>query len=347
MKRLIEILMDCFIRLFFQIHADEIEALPEVLAEKVYLLPDLLRKSRAQGTDKKYSYAFQRFQKWVISNGLGSGDALPAKALVVAMYLASLIQSAKSSNPVIAAFYAIKWYHEMCGVDSPTNSKLVTNVLESSKRMFAKPKNRKEPIDVNIISKIYDSMYEEGNIKSQRMICAFLIAFAGFLRSSELLNIRICDIVFNVAYMAIFIESSKTDKYRDGAWVMIAKTGTKLCPVENVMKYIKWSQLKDDEYLFCNICLTGKGYKVRKTNKQMSYTNLRQLFLEAMGGHVTDVNKYCLHSLRAGGATVAANNGVKDRLFKRHGRWASENAKDGYIKDSVHERLIVSSSLGL
>ncbi|KAL5497418.1 hypothetical protein EMCRGX_G013885 [Ephydatia muelleri] len=42
-----------------------------------------------------------------------------------------------------------------------------------------------------------------------------------------------------------------------------------------------------------------------------------------------------MHSLRAGGATAAANAGVPDRLFKRHGRWKSESAKDGYVKDSV------------
>ena len=34
--------------------------------------------------------------------------------------------------------------------------------------------------------------------------------------------------------MVIFIESSNADVYRDGAWVMIAKTNTKLCPVRNV-----------------------------------------------------------------------------------------------------------------
>ncbi|KAH3702743.1 hypothetical protein DPMN_077769 [Dreissena polymorpha] len=41
----------------------------------------------------------------------------------------------------------------------------------------------------------------------------------------------------------------------------------------------------------------------------------------------------------AGGATAAANNGIPDRLFKRHGRWLSETAKDGYVKSSVDERL--------
>ena len=54
-----------------------------------------------------------------------------------------------------------------------------------------------------------------------------------------------------------------------------------------------------------------------------------------------------MHSLRAGDATTAANAEVPDRLFKRHGRWKSETAKDGYIKDAVEKRLDVSKRLGL
>ena len=56
--------------------------------------------------------------------------------------------------------------------------------------------------------------------------------------------------------------------------------------------------------------------------------------------------QFGLHSLRSGGASAAANAGV-DRFFKRHGRWRSENAKDGYVKDSLDERLKVSRNLGL
>ena len=56
---------------------------------------------------------------------------------------------------------------------------------------------------------------------------------------------------------------------------------------------------------------------------------------------------YGLHSLRAGGASAAANTGVPDRLFKRHGRSKSDKAKDGYIKDSVHSLLSVSLSRGI
>ena len=60
-----------------------------------------------------------------------------------------------------------------------------------------------------------------------------------------------------------------------------------------------------------------------------------------------DKSKFGLHSLRSGGASVAANKGIADRLFKRHGRWRSDNAKDGYVKDDVEQLLQVSKNLGI
>ena len=60
-----------------------------------------------------------------------------------------------------------------------------------------------------------------------------------------------------------------------------------------------------------------------------------------------DAKQFGLHSLRSGGATAAAQAGVPDRLFKRHGRWRSESAKDGYIKDSMPALMSVSESLNL
>ena len=53
--------------------------------------------------------------------------------------------------------------------------------------------------------------------------------------------------------------------------------------------------------------------------------------LEAFKDIVPDTSAIGRHSLRSGGATAAANAGVPNRLFKRHGHWASELAKDGYV----------------
>lgn len=60
-----------------------------------------------------------------------------------------------------------------------------------------------------------------------------------------------------------------------------------------------------------------------------------------------DIAAFSTHSLRAGGASAAANAGVADRLFQRHGRWKSVSAKNGYIDDNLESRWLVSQRLGI
>ena len=40
----------------------------------------------------------------------------------------------------------------------------------------------------------------------------------------------------------------------------------------------------------------------------MSYTRLREIFIEAFKPHVLDITKFGLHSLSSGGASAAANH---------------------------------------
>ena len=150
-----------------------------------------------------------------------------------AAHLMSLIQTSNSASPVINAFYSIKWFHSVLNFVSPTDGSLVSNILESAKRKLAKPISKKEPITSELLDKMYTRLFSDGNVKNQR-ICACLISYAGFLRSNELLNIKRCDILIYNTHMSIFIESSKTDKYRDGAWVVLSRTRRSLCPVENL-----------------------------------------------------------------------------------------------------------------
>ena len=148
--------------------------------------------------------------------------------------------------------------------------------------------------------------------------------------------------------MSLFIEKSKTDIYRDGSWLIIARTATNLCPVKNLELYFSYGNLEYSEnYLFRNITKCSGSYRFRNDNKPLSYTRMGEIFIEAFSPFVNNIKEYGLHSLRAGGASAAANAGVPDRLFKRHGRWKSETAKDGYVKDNFDERLFVSQNLGL
>lgn len=74
---------------------------------------------------------------------------------------------------------------------------------------------------------------------------------------------------------------------------------------------------------------------------------MREIFLRALSEVGVEPRKFGLHSLRSGGATAAANADIPDRLFKALGRWRSETAKDGYVKDNINNILSVSKNLGL
>ena len=56
----------------------------------------------------------------------------------------------------------------------------------------------------------------------------------------------------------------------------------------------------------------------------ISYTLAREFLLNSLVELSFPNSSYVLHSVRSGGA--AANAGISDRLFKRHGRWKSHRA---------------------
>ena len=105
-------------------------------------------------------------------------------------------------------------------------------------------------------------------------------------------------------------------------------------------------RIDSELFLFRQITKSGKG-EYQRDGGAVSYTTMREQFKKEVKelGYPADV--FGLHSLRAGSASAAANAGVSDRLFKRHGRWRSDNAKDGYIEDSMDKRLSVTRLLGI
>ena len=85
-------------------------------------LPDLwvplttaMTASRQQQTKQTYDYAFKALVNWCKSTGQMS---LPASAETVALYFVSLFQAGACKSSVHKAFYAIKWFHSLNGVNS-------------------------------------------------------------------------------------------------------------------------------------------------------------------------------------------------------------------------------------
>ena len=104
---------------------------------------------------------------------------------------------------------------------------------------------------------------------------------------------------------------------------------------------------KDSQrFLFRHIMQTKVGKRL-KDGGVLCYSTLRDLFKAKVKQLGYPAQQFGLHSLRAGGALAAANAIILDHLFKQHGRWKFENAKDGYVQDSIEKCLSVTKNIGL
>ena len=170
-------------------------------------------RSKAPATVKKYAGGFSRWKKWADSKPCT--DSFPVRPFQLALYLAFLTQSAKTSAPIKEAVHSLSWAHQLAVVKDPTDHWLVKQVLAGSKHILAHKTTKKEPIMPEILNKMFDKFVMPASqlpIVCTMSIC--LLGYAGFLQFSELASLRECDISFYDEHMKVFIESSKTDQFR-------------------------------------------------------------------------------------------------------------------------------------
>lgn len=303
--------------------------------------------AKADSTTERYSRAFEKFRVWAAS--YKEISVLPTNFLHVATYLEFLLQSNSSYSALEAAVYGIRWAHDLFGLSNPCDSNLVKGILESAKRSLSRPIVKKEPVTPDMVFSICQKFASaNANLSDLRTAAICVTAFAGFLRFNELANLRCCDVKFcKDKYVELFIAKSKTDIYRNGNVVLLAKTGHITCPYNLLNRYIQAAGIDFSSNLMffrsLHFVKSNASYTLRSTG--ISYTRTREVVLHAFSQLGYSTKLFGLHSLRSGGATAAANAGVNDRLFKRHGRWRSDKAKDGYVKDNLEALLSVSKSL--
>ena len=302
--------------------------------------------SRAVSTTSKYVNAFLRWKQWAQQyEGI---SILPVKESEFALYLQHVGDTTASKSAVEEAVNSISWIQQTAGFPPVSASPFVGVVVDGLQRQLAKPKVRKEPVSSDMVTTLVESLGPNPTLADVRLVAACLLAYSAFLRYDELAKLRCCDVTFNDKHMEVHIVSSKTDQYRQGDSVMVARTGSLTCPVAMLERYYAMAAITKESRLrlFRGITATKSGERLRSQGG-LSYTRLRELFLQKLRCLGFDAKQFGLHSLRAGGATAAAQAGIPDRLFKRHGRWRSELAKDGYVKDSMLSLLSVSQSLNL
>ena len=145
----------------------------------------------------------------------------PAAAHHFVLHLQHIAQTTGSKAAMEEATYSLAWVHSIAGIPSPTDNPFVKTSVEGLRKMLSKPVQKKEPITTDMLKEMVQDTLKEGTLSSVRLIAPYLLAFAGFLRFNELINIRPCDLSFCHNMLKLFLPQSNTDQLRKGNKVVI------------------------------------------------------------------------------------------------------------------------------
>ena len=98
--------------------------------------------------------------------------------------------------------------------------------LEGLQRELAKPVAKKEPVTVEILEAMVKDAEGSGTLSDLRLVTACLLSFAGFLRSSELVELRPCDCSVTTQMLKVNIVKNNNDQLRHGSELLIARTNS-------------------------------------------------------------------------------------------------------------------------
>ena len=307
-------------------------------------LPGVMRNARATNTLKVYDAAWQRWIKW--ATPFHEVCVCPADPYMIALYMLKVGAATQSVSMILHTVQAIAWGHSMRGFESPTLSVWVREVVNGLKRKYSQVRKSKEPLSLNKLIEIM-SLCNKKSLTDLRNTCCMVLGFFVFLRCEEILGIKRNHMVFHDTHLEIVLPNSKTDKLRQGNRVLIAKLHDSHCPVTFVNLYLASTKIKDTEqkFIFRRIVTANSHQFLTLLDEPMKYGNLRDILARKFEQVNLNPKLYGMHSLRAGGCSAVANKGIADRLFQKHGRWASSASKDGYVTDSISKLLLVTKSL--
>ena len=317
------------------------------LVELASSLPKLLLNSKATSTTLHYSYGWNRWKTW--SKSKIGVQYLPAQPMFVALYLRHLLDSAKSASPIDTAVYSIRWGHSMAGLPSPTDHPFVKATHESCRRILAKPRKPKEPVQPHMLEELVRAHGSIGASASDlRLLFIVLVGYSGFLRISEILSIQIKHINITSEGMSIFLPSRKNDQFRSGNRVYIARSNKSSCPVSLTERLLEMLPNNHDScYPVVRRLKFSKGVQSFHESRGISYTTAKDLIKSHLGVFFDDLSKLGTHSLRSGGASDSGCQHLSDMSMQSHGGWRCVQSKNKFVQPSVSKLFEVSKNLSI
>ena len=273
-----------------------------------------LRASLAVSTRAAYDSATRSFIEFAILYNCLSPDRflLPALEDTLMLFTTYLASSLKPQS-IKVYLYGIRSLHLDHGFPDPLAHALhLRRLLRGIKRTKGTPRDSRLPVTPSLLRAFY-CLLNTSSYDHRMLWAALLVAFFGFLRSSELLALHHGDLTRVPSGYCIAIRASKVDPFRQGATVRVTTTGDALLCAVRALDHLLANQQVVQGPVFRFQCGT-----------QLSRQKLNLLIHELAQRVGIPAQRYSSHSFRIGAASTAAAMGIPDWKIRALGRWASD-----------------------
>jgi hypothetical protein len=285
----------------------------------------ILSQSLAAATQDAYGTGQRAFAHFCAAHGVPIDEQVPASAELLIAFITYLHSTGKNLLASTIATYLchVKMLFRMVGASVSAFDDTRLQLAMRAIKRTAKRSSGKSPRLPITFWLVQDMISQLDLTRQDHLAAAAAISVGshGLFRSGEialrignsnLLRRTDASFAHDGSYVSISLAESKTDVFRQGVTIRVARTGTPSCPVGLLQaQYDNAPDKSPTAPLF------------QKSNgKALSYVDLTNA-IKALTTQLGLVGNYSGHSLRVGGATSLALMGFQDHEIQTLGRWRS------------------------
>lgn len=284
---------------------------------------EIMESVRSPSTVKTYRNDWNRFRKWMESQGM---NEYPISVDTLAEYLLYLYDNKYSKTIVNRSLTVISMAHD--ALDDPTGDRVIRQIKKGIRRLDKRRPKKAAPLGLNSLMAMCECLGLSAKHRDIQDRAILSLGWMGALRSSEIVALQWQDITQVSAGIEVTINQSKTNKENDSEIIAIPLLSDKYrhaCAVRNLLATIaseKHSIIgRSNAPIFPSPIDNSKPISTRKIDRAIKHA-----------AQLAGINQvYTTHSLRRGWATFAASQGVSQTALMRHGRWKSSAIAQGYV----------------
>lgn len=289
----------------------------------------------------KRGYVSDFFRDWKVWAEDHNAPVLPAEPEWICLYLVDRSSTLKAAT-LARRLNAISYFHRQANcLLSPTHHPLVRDTFTAIRREIGTKQKIKQALLTNDVRKIVACCPD--SLAGKRDKAIYLVSFAGMLRREDSAALLVEGLQFTSEGLVITLDHGKTDQESRGREIAIVPGGDPTtCPLLALRDWLREAKISSGPVF------RAVDQKGRVSPSGLHRDSIGYIIKRAASRAGMTVAGIAGHSLRSGGITTAATNGVPEYILRRQsGHSPASRSFHRYIRLAERFQKNASSGLGL